>query len=78
VQACADTAVGIGWQWGKLRAGNLKIKDPMKLEVSMWSRKIIMATLVAAAAVTLTRHVPATTTAIGYAQSPSAFSTALR
>ena len=56
----------------------MKSKDPMKLEVSMWSRKILMATLVAAAAVTLTRHVPATTTAIGYAQSPSAFSTALR
>jgi hypothetical protein len=50
----------------------------MKAEVSMWSRKILLATLVAAAAVTLARQVPATTTAIGFAQSPSAFSTALR
>jgi len=50
----------------------------MKLEVSMWSRKLFLATLVAAAAVTLTRHVPATTTAIGFTQSPSAFTTALR
>ena len=49
----------------------------MKAEVSMWSRRVLLATMVAAAAVTLTRHVPATATT-GYAQAPTAFATALR
>jgi hypothetical protein len=44
----------------------------------MWSRKLLLATLVAAAAVTLARHVPTTPTAIGYAKAPSLFTTALR
>ena len=42
----------------------------------MWSRKVLLATMVAAAAVTLARHVPAT--APGGAQSPMAVQTALR
>jgi len=47
------------------------------VEVSMWSRRVLLATMVAAAAVTLTRHAPATYTP-GYAKAPTAFSTALR
>ena len=43
----------------------------------MWSRRVLLATMVAAAAVTLTRHVPATTSQ-GYAKAPSLFATALR
>jgi len=44
----------------------------------MWTRKVLLATLVAAAAVTLTRHVPATATPQGFAKAESTFSTALR
>jgi hypothetical protein len=42
----------------------------------MWSRRVLLATMVAAAAVTLTRHVPAG--APGLAQAPSVISTSLR
>jgi len=44
----------------------------------MWSRRVLLATMVAAAAVTLTRHVPATTTTASFAKAPSSFATALR
>ena len=44
----------------------------------MWSRRVLLATMVAAAAVTLTRHVPGTATAQGFAKAPTVFSTALR
>ena len=43
----------------------------------MWSRKVLLATLVAAAAVTLTRHVPVTN-GQGFAKAPIVFATALR
>lgn len=42
----------------------------------MWSRRVLLATLVAAAAVTMTRHVPAT--APGFAQAPSTIATSFR
>jgi hypothetical protein len=42
----------------------------------MWSRRVLLATMVAAAAVTLARHVPAT--APGFAQAPSSITTSLR
>jgi len=43
----------------------------------MWSRRVLLATMVAAAAVTLARHVPATAPG-GFAQAPSAITTSLR
>ena len=42
----------------------------------MWSRRVLLATLVAAAAVTMTRQVPAI--APGFAQAPSAIVTSIR
>jgi len=43
----------------------------------MWSRRVLLATMVAAAAVTLTRHAPAPATA-GFAQAPSVIATSFR
>lgn len=42
----------------------------------MWSRKVLLATMVAAAAVTLARHAPAT--APGLAQAPTMVQTSMR
>ena len=43
----------------------------------MWSRRVLLATLIAAAAVTVMRH-HGPSTAPGFAQAPSAITTSLR
>jgi hypothetical protein len=42
----------------------------------MWSRKLLLATIVAAAAVTITRHLPAS--APGFAQAHTSVATSFR
>jgi hypothetical protein len=70
VTAGADTGVGIGWQRAAFAPANVEAwSNVAPEEVTMWSRRVLLATMVAAAAVTLTRHAPAT--APGFAQAPS-------
>ena len=44
----------------------------------MWSRRVLLATMVAAAAVMLTRHGSTSPSIPGYAQAPAAFHTSFR
>lgn len=55
----ADTPAGLGWHRLARPVSNLKGDGYLLEEAIMWTRRVLLATMVAAAAMSLPKHVPA-------------------